>query len=124
MLKSLDAVVRRQATGRLAALFVAAVSLGIGSNAHAADAAAGAEKAKAVCGACHGVDGNGVATFPDYPRLAGQHEEYLVQALKQYKSGGRKNAIMAGMAQPLSASDIENVAAWFASQTGPLKVIR
>ncbi len=124
MLKPLDAAVRRPAIGRMAAFFAVAVGLGAGLNAYAADAAAGGEKAKAVCGACHGVDGNGVATFPDYPRLAGQHEEYLVQALKQYKSGARKNAVMAGMAQPLSVQDIENVAAWFASQTGPLKVIR
>lgn len=90
----------------------------------AGDAAAGAEKAKTVCAACHGADGTGAPNFPDYPRLAGQHEDYLVQALKQYKSGARKNPIMGGMAQPLTAKDIEDVAAWFSSQSGPLTVIR
>jgi cytochrome c553 len=90
----------------------------------AGDAAAGAEKAKAVCAACHGADGTGVAAFPDYPRLAGQRADYLVEALKQYKSGARKNPIMGGMAQPLSVKEIEDVAAWFASQSGPLTVIR
>ncbi len=124
MSKLHSVAVHRSGARRLAMLVTMAVGLVVGVNAQAGNAASGGEKAKAVCGACHGVDGTGVATFPDYPRLAGQHEEYLVQALKQYKSGARKNAIMAGMAQPLSVAEIEDLAAWFASQKGPLKVIR
>lgn len=89
----------------------------------AGDAAAGAEKAKTVCAACHGADGN-TSTAPDFPKLAGQHEDYLLQALKQYKSGARKNPIMAAQVQPLSVADMENLAAYFAAQSGSLYLIR
>ncbi len=90
----------------------------------AADAAAGAEKAKTICAACHGADGNGVPTFPDYPKLAGQHQDYLLRALSEYKSGGRKNAIMAPMAQALTAKEIDDLAAFYSSQKGSLHVRR
>jgi cytochrome c553 len=68
------------------------------------------------CAACHGADGNSV--IPANPRLAGQHADYLVQALKDYKSGARSNPIMMGMVAPLSEQDIRDLAAYFASQTG------
>ncbi len=68
------------------------------------------------CTACHGPDGRGTA--PNYPVLAGQHAEYLVHALTQYRSGERKNAIMAGFATNLSDDDIADLAAWFASMEG------
>ena len=80
----------------------------------AGDAAAGAAKAKEVCQACHGMDGN--SPTPDYPKLGGQYPDYLSKALRDYKSGARKNAIMAGFAGTLSARDIDNVAAYYASQ--------
>jgi cytochrome c553 len=80
----------------------------------AADVAAGQAKVKEVCQACHGLDGNSAS--PDYPRLAGQYPDYLAKALRDYKSGARKNPIMAGFAATLTAKDIENVAAYFASQ--------
>jgi cytochrome c553 len=86
---------------------------------HAADIAQGKQKAEAVCVACHGVAGN-APTDPSYPRLAGQHQDYLVRALTEYKNGGRKNAIMAGQAQGLSKAEIENIAAYYASQSGSL----
>jgi cytochrome c553 len=86
--------------------------------AQAADATAGAAKAKEVCVACHGADGN--SATPDFPRLAGQHGDYLAKALRDYKSGARKNAIMAGIAAPLTRADIENLAAHFASQPAVL----
>ena len=89
----------------------------------AADANAGAEIAKKVCAACHGPDGN-ASTSPDFPKLAGQHEDYLLQALKQYKSGARKNPIMAAQVQPLSETDMQNLAAHFAAQDGSLYLIR
>lgn len=81
-----------------------------------------AGKAKsAACAACHGVDGNN--TIPLYPRLAGQHEDYLHKVLTDYQSGGRKNAIMQGMAAPLSAQDIADLSAYFASQPKGLTVV-
>jgi len=79
------------------------------------DAAAGKAKAQ-VCEACHGPDGKSIA--PIYPNLAGQHESYLVKALADYRAGRRTNAIMAPMAANLSDQDIEDLAAWFASQDG------
>jgi cytochrome c553 len=82
------------------------------------------DKAKQVCAACHGADGTGVAQFPDFPKLAGQRRDYLVQALKQYKSGARKNPIMGGMAMTLSPQDIDDLAAWFSAQKGTLFVTR
>ena len=84
------------------------------------NAAAGKVKS-AVCQSCHGVDGN--STSPEFPRLAGQYPDYLVHALKQYKSGARKNAIMNTFAAHLSTQDMEDIAAYFSSQKG-LKVLR
>ena len=83
------------------------------------DAAAGKSKST-TCAACHGVDGN--STIAANPVLAGQHEDYLVQAMRDYKSGARPNAVMAGMIAPLSDQDILDLAAYFASQSG-LKTI-
>lgn len=87
------------------------------------DAAAGAEKAKQVCAACHGADGNTPST-PEFPKLAGQHYDYLVQALKQYKAGLRKNPIMGAQVQPLSPKDLENLAAYYSEQPGSLYLIK
>jgi len=90
---------------------------GFTCNAHAGgDAAAGQTLAKERCQACHGEDGN--STDPQYPRLAGQHPDYLVRALSDYKSGTRSNPIMSGFAAGLSEQDMENLAAWFAKQSG------
>jgi cytochrome c553 len=100
---------------RIAAWVVAA---GVSANALAADVNAGAEKAKQICQACHGLDGN--ATIADYPKLGGQYRDYLAKALRDYKSGARKNAIMAGMAAPLTDADIDNVAAYYANQPATL----
>ncbi|MGE0114529.1 MAG: cytochrome c [Steroidobacteraceae bacterium] len=69
-----------------------------------------------VCTACHGNDGHAVAA--DYPTLAGQHADYLTQALRDYKSGKRKNAVMAGIVGSLADKDIEPVAAFYAKQPG------
>ncbi len=83
----------------------------------------GAEKAKQVCAACHGADGN-TPLQPDYPRIAGQHEDYLYKALRDYQSGARKNAIMGSQAANLSRQDMQDLAAYFASLPGSLGVIR
>ena len=80
----------------------------------AADLAAGQAKAKEICQACHGLDGN--SQTPDYPKLGGQYPDYLQKALRDYKSGARKNPIMAGFAGALTDKDIENLAAYYASQ--------
>jgi cytochrome c553 len=77
------------------------------------DATAGQAKA-AACGACHGADGN--STDGQYPKLAGQHEMYIAHQLHNFKSGSRQNAIMLGMATPLSDQDMHDIGAYFASK--------
>ncbi|MBI2312237.1 MAG: cytochrome c [Betaproteobacteria bacterium] len=81
-----------------------------------ADIEAGKKKATEVCAACHGPDGN--SPTPQFPKIAGQHRDYLVKVLSDYKSGARKDPVMGGMATGLSKQDIENLAAYFASQKG------
>lgn len=80
------------------------------------DPKAGATKA-AACAACHGLDGN--PADPQYPRLAGQSERYVARELALFKSGERNTgmaAIMQPFAAPLSAQDMRDVGAYFASQ--------
>lgn len=85
----------------------------------AGNAASGKKKATAVCAACHGADGNKTLDA-SYPKLGGQYPEYLAKALHEYKSGKRKNAIMAGQAQGLSEQDIADLSAYFAAQTSQI----
>jgi cytochrome c553 len=99
------------------------VAAGFAFNAHAWDAAKGGEKAKQVCAACHGEKGT-EAKVPGAAILAGQHRDYLYHSLRDYKTGKRKNAIMNGQAQSLSDEEMRNLAAFYASQDGPLKVVR
>ncbi len=100
---------------------IAAAGLAVAGNAVAAgDAAKGKEKA-AVCSACHGADGN-TPLSPEYPRLAGQPDDYLEKALRDYKSGKRKNPLMGPQAQNLSKQDMKDLAAYFSSLGGDLKV--
>ncbi|CAN5358775.1 c-type cytochrome [soil metagenome] len=75
------------------------------------------------CAACHGKDFN--TPIADYPRLAGQHQEYLAHALTTYHRGaesstGRGNAIMTGVVKPLSRKDIQDIAAYLHSLPGSL----
>jgi cytochrome c553 len=105
---------------RLVHTLVATLLMGSATLAAAADVNAGGSKAKEVCQACHGLDGN--SQTPDYPKLGGQRPDYLAKALRDYKSGARKNAIMAGFAGTLSAKDIEDVAAYYAAQPPVLAV--
>jgi len=79
----------------------------------AGDAGLGRAKA-AGCAACHGEDGN--SPSPEWPKLAGQGEAYIIKQLADFKSGARTNAIMTGMAAALSEQDMADVAAFFASQ--------
>ena len=92
------------------------LTLGITSVAHAAgDATAGQAKA-AVCGACHGPDGNSPA--PNFPKLAGQGERYLTKQMQDIKSGKRTVLEMTGLLTNLSDQDLADLAAYFASQKG------
>jgi cytochrome c553 len=87
----------------------------------APDVKKGAAIAAAVCGACHGVDGNGLG--PTFPKLASQHAEYLAKQLTNFKvvppatSAERPNAIMSPIAASMSNQDMKNVAAYYESQT-------
>ena len=78
-------------------------------------------KASEVCLACHGT--NGVGITADYPTISGQHRDYIERALLDYQRGGRKNAVMAGMAATLTKQDIEQLAAYYSSQKPALKVV-
>jgi cytochrome c553 len=92
------------------------LTVGISGIAHAAgDAAAGQAKA-AVCGACHGPDGNSMA--PNFPKLAGQGERYLDKQLHDIKSGKRQVLEMTGLLTNLSDQDLADIAAYFSSQKG------
>ncbi len=89
---------------------------GIAANVQAADIEAGKAKVSAVCAACHGA--NGVSVSDTIPNLAAQRAGYLETQLKALKDGSRKNPVMNAIATQLSADDIANVAAFFATQPG------
>jgi cytochrome c553 len=78
-----------------------------------------APAAAQVCVACHGT--NGVGITPQYPTLAGQHPDYLVRALTEYKKGGRKNPIMAPFASQLNAEQMAELAEYYSKQMPALK---
>ena len=99
---------------------VAAVAASTALSAQAADVAKGQELAQAQCAACHGKD-FASPVDPSYPKLAGQYPDYLEKALRDYQTGARKNAIMAGLAKPLSRTDIKNLAAYLGGLPGPLE---
>ena len=101
----------------LGALFASAVSA-----APAGDVERGKQKSQP-CAACHGADGNKTLDG-QYPRLAGQYPDYLAKALREYRDGKRKNAIMAGQAQALKDKDIDDLAAYFGSLDGTIHDLR
>jgi cytochrome c553 len=70
-----------------------------------------APAAVAVCAACHGA--TGISVVPNYPILAGQHADYLRREILEYKTGGRKNPIMAGMSATIKDSDVDALADYF-----------
>ncbi|CAN4266122.1 COG2863 Cytochrome c553 [Methylophilaceae bacterium] len=67
-----------------------------------------------VCAACHAADGNSAISLN--PKLAGQHPEYLLKQLTNFKEGTRANAVMSGMVANLTTEDMQNLAAYFATQ--------
>jgi len=78
------------------------------------DASAGQAKS-AICAACHGADGNSVV--PNWPKLAGQHSDYMVRQVALIKSGARTVPEMLGIVASMSDQDIQDISAWFSSQT-------
>jgi cbb3-type cytochrome c oxidase subunit III len=99
------------------------LTLGITGIAHAAGNAEAGQEKVAVCGACHGADGNSAA--PNFPKLAGQGESYLFKQLQDIKAGstpgapegvGRKVLEMTGMLDPFNEQDLADIAAYFSSQ--------
>ena len=99
--------------------FIAAVlTIGIPVVSFAADATSLQEKLK-VCATCHGE--TGAKPIDDNPKLAGQHYDYLLRALTDYKSGVRRNPVMAGMVGNLTKQDLADLAAYFARQPSVLQ---
>jgi len=94
---------------------LAAAAFALPALAAKGDAAAGRSKAEP-CKACHGEAGMSVA--PEFPRIAGQHADYLAAALRHYKLGKRKNAIMSGQVANLSEKDMLDLSAYYAAQPG------
>lgn len=108
-----------------------AFSIAVGCVSFQALAAGNIEAGKAAvtqhnCAACHGADFNSPID-PSYPKLAGQHQDYLAHALVSYQRGadgpyGRGNAIMSAQAKMLSHDDVRNIAAYLHSLPGSLVV--
>ncbi len=96
----------------LTGLLIASSDLAASGN-----ASRGQELAGQVCQSCHGINGD-MALAPDYPILAGQHRDYLVFALKAYRSGDREHVVMSSFARDLTDQNIEDLAAWFSRQDG------
>jgi len=96
-------------------LFFALVSVLVltSTTALAGDVAAGKAKA-AMCASCHGP--TGISMSPLWPNLAGQKEQYLIKQIKAFRDGTRQDPMMAPMVAALSDEDIENLAAFYASQ--------
>ncbi|MGV6852811.1 MAG: c-type cytochrome [bacterium] len=102
-------------------LITAIVLAAFSTNAWAlGDAVQGKEKST-VCGSCHAPDGNSNNTL--YPKLAGQHADYIYHSLKAYKDGSRNNPIMKGMAAGLSDDDMKNIAQYFSEQKSNLAIL-
>ena len=100
-------------------ILVAASATLVAVSAQAADVAKGEQLAQAQCAACHGKDFSSPVD-PSYPKLAGQYPDYLEKALRDYQTGARRNAIMAGLAKPLTRADIQNVSDYLSRLPGPL----
>jgi cytochrome c553 len=97
-------------------LLVLALVLAVAPFCRAADIEAGKAKVAMVCAACHGA--NGVSVSDAIPNLAAQRTGYIEAQLNALKDGTRKNAIMNAIASQLTADEIANVAAYFASLPG------
>jgi cytochrome c553 len=81
----------------------------------AGDPEKGKEKANQICQACHGMDGNGIPGQPIWPKLAGQHPEYIYKQLMNFKNNDRYNVQMSPMAMPLTEEEVRNLSAYYAT---------
>lgn len=81
--------------------------------AHASDLVTGKAKASVACAVCHGAQG--LSMQPNVPHLAGQPEIYLIEQLRNYRSGKRQHEVMAVIAKSLTDEDMNNMARWYAS---------
>jgi cytochrome c553 len=97
----------------LAPLFILC-GLGASAAALGAGSADEGQSKSTACTACHGPNGN--SANPEWPSLAGQHEQYIRKQLQAFKSGARKNPLMSPMAMSLSDDDMEDLGAYFSSQ--------
>lgn len=104
--------IKREKLAMKKMILAAAATIVMASPAFAGDPAIGKTKS-ATCAACHGA--NGISAIPMYPNLAGQKEAYIAKQLRDFKSGARKDPVMAPMAMAIADEDIEHVAAYFAS---------
>jgi len=94
-------------------LATVALALIVGGPTFAQGSAEAGQNKAAACAACHGVDGNSVT--PEWPSLAGQHPDYVSRQLHAYQSGEREDVLMSAFASSLSAEDIDDLAAYFAT---------
>lgn len=101
---------------KIVTLFAVSVALAASVSATAGGNAAAGKDKSAVCAGCHGADGNSPTAM--FPKLAGQHADYMYHSMKDYKSGKRKNPIMAGQVANLSDQDMRDLAAYFSKQKG------
>ncbi len=99
-------------------VFFLALSAALALNAQAAGDAKAGQALVVACLACHGEGGN--SAVPNFPKLAGQGEKYLLKQLKDVKAGERVIPEMAGLLDKLSETDLANIAAYFAAQTTQL----
>jgi cytochrome c553 len=99
----------------IAAFFAGQGEPQAGSAVTSGGAAAGKDKA-ATCAACHGE--TGVSNAPNWPNLAGQHRDYLEQAITRYRDKARQDPVMQGQAAALSDQDVRDLAAYFSAQAG------
>ena len=96
-------------------IFVSILLLAVSATSLASGDAEAGQAKSATCMACHGLAGN--STIPNYPKLAGQGEGYILKQLQEFKSGVRDNAIMAGVVSLLSEQDMMDIAAYYSIQT-------
>lgn len=100
---------------KMLALAAALAALNAITPVHAAGNPVAGKQKSTTCAACHGPDGNSAA--PNFPKLAGQHESYIIKQLMDFKSGARKDPVMSAQAANLSEEDIADLAAYYSSQT-------
>ena len=110
---------KKLATKKVLTLVSTLILAGFASFSHAQGNAAAGESKAAVCGACHGADGNSMVGAN--PKLAGQNARYLIKQMQDIKGGARTVALMTGILNNSSDQDIQDIAAYFESQEKTLQ---